>query len=436
MANVLIDENTMIEIGNAIRLKLGESLTYLPSEMPAKILSITSGTVVVPPSSSLYAHSPNVSDDGTINSTYANNLDYVEVFTIPGAQRLKIEIQYSTESTSYDYICVWQGSHSDYTPSANNSSAVVPDGATSSKIGGGSNATTFTGNAIVYVDGDSVTIGMRTDSSQEYAGYYATITAVAAGTSGGDTPVTPTPTGFEWGSETADAPASWWSSLKTWVANASTTELANCVGKTKKVTLTSSASGFSTTHTVTCIGYNCNRDVSNTSKNTLTFMAVTTDGYCNFSSNMAYNWDQSIIRDRCVEYINAFPGKASVATCSIGYSDWLSASHNGKVNYENRQCFSPSEVEVGISSGQAASYSEFDQNNTSHTPYQYFNSNSAKTSFGQFWFRSMYYANANYRLAMCVSSGTQDAVGNFPSAGTTRVLNYNGSTYCAACFVI
>lgn len=43
MANVLIDENTMTNIANAIREKAGNSTTLLPSEMPDAIVNLPSG---------------------------------------------------------------------------------------------------------------------------------------------------------------------------------------------------------------------------------------------------------------------------------------------------------------------------------------------------------------------------------------------------------
>jgi hypothetical protein len=89
MANVLINEDTMSAIGTAIREKLGEDTTYLPAEMPDKISSISGGSSAV---IRRYAHSPNISDDGTINGTYDKNLDYVETFTVSGAEKLEIKI--------------------------------------------------------------------------------------------------------------------------------------------------------------------------------------------------------------------------------------------------------------------------------------------------------------------------------------------------------
>ena len=48
MANVLIDEATMTDIADAIRTKKGVSTTYLPSEMPDVIESISGGGGITP----------------------------------------------------------------------------------------------------------------------------------------------------------------------------------------------------------------------------------------------------------------------------------------------------------------------------------------------------------------------------------------------------
>ena len=46
MANVLVSEYSLQDIGDAIRLKNGLSTTYKPREMPAAIIAIETGTVV------------------------------------------------------------------------------------------------------------------------------------------------------------------------------------------------------------------------------------------------------------------------------------------------------------------------------------------------------------------------------------------------------
>lgn len=74
-----------------------------------------------------------------------------------------------------------------------------------------------------------------------------------------------------WGiNEDKEGDADWWAELKTNVENMSEIELKACVGKTKSVTLTEEVLG-TTTHLVRCIGYNCDRDMNNVEKNTLTF---------------------------------------------------------------------------------------------------------------------------------------------------------------------
>ena len=106
---------------------------------------------------------------------YKNSLNPKgDVVTIPGASKLHVKLYYSTESVSYDWACVWAGSHPDYTAYGNYSSSKL--GTISGKIGGGSKtsmpATPIEGD----IDGDSVTFGFRSDSSYDYYGYYAVVT--------------------------------------------------------------------------------------------------------------------------------------------------------------------------------------------------------------------------------------------------------------------
>ena len=126
-----------------------------------------------------YSHTSNIDDAGNANGrTYSNNLSTNDVVTIPGASKLHVKLYYSTESTSYDWACVWAGSHPDYTAYGNYSSSKL--GSSSGKIGGGEKtsmpATPIEGD----IDGDTVTFGFRSDGGAGYYGYYAVVTGYDA----------------------------------------------------------------------------------------------------------------------------------------------------------------------------------------------------------------------------------------------------------------
>jgi hypothetical protein len=110
-----------------------------------------------------YAHTSNINDSGTASTTdYGNNVTNTQVVTISGSTELEVTITYQTESTSYDWVCIFQGAHSDYT--AQTSGYLY-------KLGGTTKTTkTYT------ISGDSVTFAFRSDSSQSaYYGYYAVV---------------------------------------------------------------------------------------------------------------------------------------------------------------------------------------------------------------------------------------------------------------------
>ena len=122
-----------------------------------------------------YSHTSNIDDTGKTNGrTYSNNLSTNDVVTIPGASKLHVKLYCSTESVSWDWACVWAGSHPDYTAYGNYSSSKL--GTTSGKIGGGAKtsmpATPIEGD----IDGDTVTFGFKSDGSGTYYGYYAVVT--------------------------------------------------------------------------------------------------------------------------------------------------------------------------------------------------------------------------------------------------------------------
>ena len=120
-----------------------------------------------------YSHTDNVSDDGAQNGNYENNINKNDVVTITGADSLHVRITYGGESSTYDWSCIWEGAHSDYTASANYSTSI------SGKLGGGSH--TSSSNTKEYdITGDSVTFGFVSDGSGcgDGYGYYAVVTAV------------------------------------------------------------------------------------------------------------------------------------------------------------------------------------------------------------------------------------------------------------------
>ena len=106
----------------------------------------------------------NVSSDGsTFTGDYGNNKATTDKITIPGATELKVTITYATESTSYDWVCVYDGS---VTPSASNYSSSI-----SGKLGGTTRTTkTYT------ITGDTVQFFFRSDGVvANYYGYYAVV---------------------------------------------------------------------------------------------------------------------------------------------------------------------------------------------------------------------------------------------------------------------
>lgn len=118
-----------------------------------------------------YSHTPNISDDGVQSGNYANNLNLNDVVTIPGATKLHVKLTYAGESSSYDWVCMWEGAHPDYTASSNANTAVSING---TQRFGGSNGTTVECD----ISGDTVTFGFRSDSSGcgNGYGYYAVVT--------------------------------------------------------------------------------------------------------------------------------------------------------------------------------------------------------------------------------------------------------------------
>lgn len=138
--------------------------------------------------------SPNVDDDGISTGNYDNNLAVADTVTIPGATELHVTITYQTESTSYDWVAIYDGS---VTPSAGNYSSSI-----TGKLGG----ETKVENQEFTIPGDTAQFFFRTDgSSNSYYGYYATIEGDSADILSGEE-LTPTRDGYAfsgWYTDTA-----------------------------------------------------------------------------------------------------------------------------------------------------------------------------------------------------------------------------------------
>lgn len=134
-------------------------------------VSVTYTGDVVGDTVTKYSHTPNVNDDGTTNTAYADNLSTNDVVTIPNAKKLHVKIVFGGESASYDWVCMWQGGHATYTATNDYSTSIT------GKLGGGSH--TATSNTKEYdVEGDTVTFAFKSDGSGsgDGYGYYAVVT--------------------------------------------------------------------------------------------------------------------------------------------------------------------------------------------------------------------------------------------------------------------
>ena len=118
-----------------------------------------------------YSHTDNIDDNGVARGVYAANLSKTDTVTIPGAKHLTIDVWYSTESTSYDWLAIYPAG---VTPSSSNYAQASVSGG---KLGDG-RATSKDGatHKQFTVDGDTAQFYFRSDSSGQYYGYYAVVT--------------------------------------------------------------------------------------------------------------------------------------------------------------------------------------------------------------------------------------------------------------------
>ena len=278
------------------------------------------------------------------------------------------------------------------------------------------------------------TLNIRGNGSTAISGRVITI-SVAEGTNylaPSSRTVTVNATYWDWGSETAVGDQDWWASLKTWARSASTSERQACVGKTKKVSLSSAVLGANQA-LMRCIGYD--RDGTGT----LAFQtAGTLPNSLEFGSSAV--WMNSDARTQCRNFASRCSASNSITTVNKGTCPNTNDSRNGTVTYNNETGWLPSEREMGLDS-----YSPLSTANSStskaectqgyNAPYQYYDSNSDRIKYGMdasgnvgstaryYWERSRYYIYSD--IVCYVGTG-----------GGAYYGGYSGSFYLAPAFVI
>lgn len=154
---VLVNESSLVNIADSLRAVLGETYTV------EEIVGYEPKTYI--------SKTKNATYFGQYTGTYGDNASVYDTITIPGAQKIKVEMGYQTENVSYDWVQVFAGTKDDYV-------------STIKKYGGNSSGTQRA--SLEFSDTDTITFYFKSDNSQSsYLGYYAEITGYLAD----DTPV-------------------------------------------------------------------------------------------------------------------------------------------------------------------------------------------------------------------------------------------------------
>lgn len=236
---------------------------------------------------------------------------------------------------------------------------------------------------------------------------------------------------WAWGSETAVGDASWWAGLKTWAASASSSERKNCVGKTKRVSLSSAILGGNQV-LMRCVG----ADQDGTG--TLAFNAVSAlPNDTSFGSSAV--WIGSTARSLCQDFYNKCSAKNAIKTVKKGTCPNY-GSRNESVTYNNETVFLLSEREYGLDNYSPISTANSTTSKAECTQgynaaYSYFTNNSK---------RIMYRGDANgnptsnyaYQWERSRGYSSSDDVCIVDIDGSANRSSYNYSRGLAPAFVI
>lgn len=222
---------------------------------------------------------------------------------------------------------------------------------------------TITGNGSTAISNKTVAVSASAGTNYKAASVNITVNAAY----------------WSWGTQTAVGDAAWWAGLKTWAASATASERSACVGKTKKVSLSTAVLGANQA-TMVCIG----ADQDGTG--TLTFQTLGTLPTTTVFSSSSAAWIGSTARTQCQNFYNYCSAKASIKTVNKGTCPNINNSRDGAVTYTNETVWLPSEREMGLDSYSPISTansitSKAECTKGYNAAYSYYNSNNRRIKY-------------------------------------------------------
>lgn len=145
MANVIINDKHLTDIGNSLRKHLGETETKIEIILGDKAVKVSK--------------TDNATSFDTYSGGYTNGSKKYDTITIDRAASIGVKMAYQTESTNYDYVQVASGSLTS-----------MPGNTT--KYGGSTLKTV----ELTFENTDTVTFYFKSDTSgNNFLGYYAEV---------------------------------------------------------------------------------------------------------------------------------------------------------------------------------------------------------------------------------------------------------------------